>query len=179
VVPGDTYPHVDHLSHHYEVVRHLRNLQTVMPTFEVGMPTRFQSWQFRRRIDLGAQFFVAGPVLDPDSVNECMARLELREDDPPVYLSLIPPFSTTQVERAESFGAVSAGDRLKDTLANLATEERRAFGWEMAHQITERAFLSGCAGVVLMGLKFDTLVSKDSQDWGSLSRAIEGLEPGH
>lgn len=64
VVVGDTHPQVDHLSHHYEVVEHLRDLQGLTPDFEVGMPTRFRKWQFRKRIELGAQFFVAGPVID-------------------------------------------------------------------------------------------------------------------
>ncbi|MDP3984569.1 MAG: ThiF family adenylyltransferase, partial [Acidimicrobiia bacterium] len=68
VVIGDTVPHIDHLAHHYEIVEHLRTLQEDLPDFEVGMPTRFREWQFRRRIDLGAQFFVAGPVIDPDTV---------------------------------------------------------------------------------------------------------------
>ncbi|MGI9608669.1 MAG: hypothetical protein ACR2NL_00085, partial [Acidimicrobiia bacterium] len=44
VVIGDTVPHVDHLAHHYEIVEHMRRLQTELPDFEVGMPTRFKEW---------------------------------------------------------------------------------------------------------------------------------------
>src|SRR5680860_932366 len=89
VVVGDTVPAVDHLADHYEIVRHLRELQEHMPVFEVGMPTRFREWQFRKRIELGAQYFVAGPVLDPATVERQTALLGMRERDPPVYLALI------------------------------------------------------------------------------------------
>ena len=41
VVVGDTLPSVDHLADHYEIVRHLRDLQDDLPKFTVGMPTRF------------------------------------------------------------------------------------------------------------------------------------------
>jgi len=52
VVIGDTVPHIDHMAHHYEIVEHLRQLQSSLPDFEVGMPTRFREWQFRRRIEV-------------------------------------------------------------------------------------------------------------------------------
>ena len=29
------------------------------------MTTRFREWQYKRRIDAGAEFFVSGPILDP------------------------------------------------------------------------------------------------------------------
>ncbi len=92
VVVGDTMPQVDHLADHYEIVRHLRDLQTDLPEFEVGMPTRLRSWQKKRRIETGAQFLVAGPILDPATVAEHIERLELGPEDPPVYLMVIPPF---------------------------------------------------------------------------------------
>ena len=117
VVIGDTVPHIDHLAHHYEIVEHLRQLQEELPDFEVGMPTRFREWQFRRRIDLGAQFFVAGPVLDPDVIEVEMGRLGLRDDDPPVFLMVIPPFSVEWVEQMESIGAVPTTPALRSRIA--------------------------------------------------------------
>ena len=87
VVIGDTFPHVDHLADHYEIVHHIRELQdSALPDFEVGMPTRFQRWQFRKRIDIGGQFFVSGPIMDPDTVEPSFASLGLRSEDPPVLL---------------------------------------------------------------------------------------------
>lgn len=53
VVVGDTMPQVDHLADHYEIVRHLRDLQDDLPEFEVGMPTRLRAWQKQRRIEAG------------------------------------------------------------------------------------------------------------------------------
>ena len=168
VVIGDTVPHVDHLAHHHEIVEHLADLREELPRFEVGMPTRFAEWQFRRRIELGTQFFVAGPVLDPDSVEPHMGKLRLRDDDPPVYLMIIPPFSLHWVERMEAFGAVSAGDDLKRRLADYAPDVRRKAGWEITAEMERRARDAGCAGVVLMGLKFDSVVKEAPGAWPSL-----------
>ena len=113
VVIGDTVPAVDHLAHHFEIVEHLRSLQGQTAVFEVGMPTRFREWQFRQRIESGAQFFVSGPVLDPDTVEEQVSRLGLQPGDPPVLLMVAPPFSPQWVERAEGFGTIPATDGLK------------------------------------------------------------------
>ncbi len=165
VVIGDTMPHVDHLAHHHEIVDHLTDLQRDLPQFEVGMPTRFASWQFRKRIDLGAQFFVAGPVLDPESVEERVAKLGLEVGDPPLFLMVIPPFSPKWVERMEEIGAVPATDGLKKRLAELSPEVRRKAGWEVLSEIEARAKDAGCAGVVLMGMKFDSVVREAPQAW--------------
>ena len=35
--------------------------------FEVGMSTRSRRWVFRRRVEVGGQFFTTGPVMDPAS----------------------------------------------------------------------------------------------------------------
>jgi 5,10-methylenetetrahydrofolate reductase len=165
VVVGDTVPAVDHLANHYEIVEHLRSLQEHMPAFEVGMPTRFREWQFRRRIELGAQFFIAGPVLDPATVAPQTARLGLREGDPPVFLALIPPFSVPWVERAESLGTVEATDDLKQQISALPPERQRAFGWDQAAVTVGRARECGYKGVVLMGLKYSTLVNGGAAAW--------------
>jgi 5,10-methylenetetrahydrofolate reductase len=168
VVIGDTVPHVDHLAHHYEIVEHLRRLQESLPNFEVGMPTRFREWQFRRRIDLGSQFFVAGPVLDPGSIEEQMGLLNVSSDDPPVYLMIIPPFNLGWVEQMESIGAVPAGADLKSSLVDLAPEVGRKLGWEMVGEMERRAKDAGAAGVVLMGLKFDSVVGEATRAWPDL-----------
>lgn len=168
VVIGDTMPQVDHLAHHHEIVDHLTDLQRELPRFEVGMPTRFAEWQFRRRIELGTQFFVAGPVLDPDTVEPRMAKLGLRDDDPPVFLMAIPPFNSEWVERMESMGAVPASTELKARLDALAPDVRRKAGWELTAEIEQRAKDAGCAGIVLMGLKFDSLIREAPAAWPSL-----------
>jgi 5,10-methylenetetrahydrofolate reductase len=168
VVIGDTVPHIDHLAHHYEIVEHLRTLQEDLPDFEVGMPTRFREWQFRRRIDLGAQFFVAGPVIDPDSVEREMTRLGLRDGDPPVYLMVIPPFSLPWVDQMESVGAVPATDALRRRLADLGKDVGRKVGWEIVTEMEQKAQDAGAAGVVLMGLKFDSIVDEALRAWPEL-----------
>jgi 5,10-methylenetetrahydrofolate reductase len=168
VVIGDTVPHIDHLAHHYEIVEHLRTLQEDLPDFEVGMPTRFREWQFRRRIDLGAQFFVAGPVLDPDVIEREMSRLGLRDGDPPVYLMVIPPFSLSWVDQMESVGAVPATDALKRRLVDLGKDVGRKVGWEIVAEMEQKAQDAGAAGVVLMGLKFDSVVDEALRAWPEL-----------
>ncbi|NOX24255.1 MAG: hypothetical protein GXP36_14350 [Actinobacteria bacterium] len=167
VVIGDTVPQVDHYSHHYEIVEHLRELQEDMPWFEVGMPTRFRKWQFRKRVDLGAQYFIAGPLLDPSTVAENMEKLDRRTDDPPVFLAIIPPFSPGWVERAEGFGAIPASDDLKAQLLGMLPAERRAFGWKVAEETAEAARKAGARGIVLMGLKYETIVDEAPLAWRS------------
>lgn len=168
VVIGDTVPHIDHLAHHYEIVEHLRALQENLPDFEVGMPTRFREWQFRRRVDLGAQFFVAGPVLDPEVIEQQMSMLNLRDDDPPVYLMIIPPFSLTWVEQMEGIGAVPATSDLKQRLGDVGKDVGRKLGWEVAAEMEQKARDSGAAGVVLMGLKFESVVDEAIRAWPEL-----------
>ena len=165
VVIGDTVPHIDHLAHHYEIVEHLRQLQEELPDFEVGMPTRFREWQFRRRIDLGAQFFVTGPVLDPDVIEVEMARLGLRDDDPPVFLMVIPPFSAEWVEQMESIGAVPTTPALRSRIDEAAPDVRRKLAWEITSEMEQRAKDGGAAGVILMGLKFESLIEEAATSW--------------
>lgn len=166
VVIGDTMPQVDHLADHYEIVRYLRDLQASLPDFEVGMPTRFQAWQKKRRIAAGAQFLVVGPILDPDTVAENVAKLELNEDDPPVFLMTIPPFSTGWVNQMESMGAVAVTDALRSRLDSAATdEERRDIAWEASRGVAAAAKNAGVAGVILMGLHFNTIVDEAALVW--------------
>jgi 5,10-methylenetetrahydrofolate reductase len=170
VVTGDTVPAVEHLAHHYEIVEHLRDLRDQMPPFEVGMATRFREWQFRRRIDAGGQFFVAGPILDPATVGPQCDRLELRDGDPPLYLMVIPPFSLRWIDQMESIGAIPVGDDLRARLTETPQDELRGFAWETASATAEVAREAGCAGVILMGLSFTTVVGEAANTWLDLRR---------
>ena len=165
VVIGDTVPHVDHLAHHYEIVEHLRELQENLPDFEVGMPSRFREWQFRRRIDLGAQFFVTGPILDPEVMERHLGLLNLKAEDPPVFVMVIPPFSLPWVEQMEAIGSVASTDGLKQRLADLSPEVGRKVGWELISESERRARGAGAAGVILMGLKYDSVVGEAAENW--------------
>jgi len=165
VVQGDMLPEVEHWSNSYEIVEHLRALQEEASPFEVGMSTRSRSWVFRRRIEVGAQFLTTGPVMDPASVQACADRLARRDGDPPVYLELAPPFSPGWVRRLERVGALPIGDELRAHLESLPESEQRAFGWRAAKAIAQQARGAGFAGIVLMGLKFETAVGEAYDVW--------------
>jgi 5,10-methylenetetrahydrofolate reductase len=165
VVQGDMLPEVEHWSNSYEIVEHLRALQEAVPRFEVGMSTRSRSWVIRRRIEVGAQFLTTGPVMDPATVQACADRLDLREDDPPVYLELSPPFTPAWVRRMESVGAIPVGDELRARLDTTPESEQRNFGWRVGKAVARRARAAGFAGVVLMGLKFETAVGEAYDAW--------------
>jgi 5,10-methylenetetrahydrofolate reductase len=165
VVQGDMLPEVEHWSNSYEIVEHLRDLQEAVPRFEVGMSTRSRSWVLRRRVEVGAQFLTTGPAIDPATVRACADRLELRAGDPPVYLELTPPFSPEWVRRLEGVGAIPIGDDLRSRLDGTAESEQRRFAWRVAKTVAARARTSGFAGVVLMGLKFETAVGEAFEAW--------------
>ncbi len=167
VVQGDMLPEVEHWSNSYEIVEYLRALQpSVAPIeFEVGMSTRSRRWMFRRRVDVGAQFCTTGPVMDPDTVQSVADRLELRPTDPPVYLEVTPPFTERWVRRLESVGAIQITDALRERLRGLSEAEARAEGWRNAKAAAARAREVGFAGVVLMGLRFDTVVGEAYDIW--------------
>jgi 5,10-methylenetetrahydrofolate reductase len=169
VVQGDMLPEVEHWSNSYEIVEHLRALQpSVAPAqFEVGMSTRSRRWVFRRRIQIGAQFFTTGPVMDPASVRGVYERLEIRPDDPPVYLEITPPMSPAWVKRLEGVGAIPISDELRQRLAQLSPEEQRLEGWRSAKAAAARAREVGFAGIVLMGLRFETVVGEAFDIWHS------------
>jgi 5,10-methylenetetrahydrofolate reductase len=167
VVQGDMLPEVEHWSNNYEIVEHLRTLQEVVSPvqFEVGMSTRSRRWMLQRRIEVGGQFFTTGPVMDPDSVQPCADRLALKAGDPPVYLEVTPPFSPAWVKRLERVGTIKIGDQLRDRLASTPESQLRQFAWRIAKAIAERARHAGFAGVVLMGLKFETAVGEAYDVW--------------
>ena len=165
VVQGDMLPEVEHWSNSYEIVEHLRALQQAVPPFEVGMSTRSRSWVVRRRIGVGAQFLTTGPVMDAATVQACFDRLALRDGDPPVYLELAPPFSPTWVRRLERVGAIEVSDGLRARLAATPEAQQRRFGWRAAKAIAAKARTVGFAGVVLMGLKFETAVGEAYEVW--------------
>jgi 5,10-methylenetetrahydrofolate reductase len=168
VVQGDMLPEVEHWSNSYEIVEYLRELQRSMPeiAFEVGMSTRSRSWVYRRRVDVGAQFLTTGPVLDPASVPDVARRLELRSDDPPVYLEISPPFSERWVNRLESVGAIPIGDELRGQLATDGTGEgARVRAWTLAREAADCAREYGFAGIVLMGLRFETVIGEAFEAW--------------
>jgi 5,10-methylenetetrahydrofolate reductase len=165
VVQGDMLPEVEHWSNSYEIVEHLRALQQEAAPFEVGMSTRSRSWVFRRRIEVGAQFMTTGPVMDPATVQACADRLGMRDGDPPVYLELTPPFSPNWVRRLERVGALPVGDDLRARLEAMPESQQRDFGWRAAKAIAVQARTAGFAGVVLMGLKFETAVGEAYDVW--------------
>jgi 5,10-methylenetetrahydrofolate reductase len=167
VVQGDMLPEVEHWSNSYEIVEHLRNLQAAMAPieFEVGMSTRSRSWVFRRRIAIGSQFLTTGPAMDPESVTACAERLGLRAEDPPVYLEVTPPFSPKWVKRLERVGALPVSDAFRTTLEAVPERDRRRFGWSVAKAVAARAKQAGFAGVVLMGLRFETATGEAYDAW--------------
>jgi 5,10-methylenetetrahydrofolate reductase len=175
VVQGDMLPEVEHWSNSYEIVEHLRALQEAATSFEVGMSTRSRSWVFRRRIEVGAQFLTTGPVMDPATVQACADRLGMREGDPPVYLEVTPPFSSAWVHRLERVGALPVGDELRARLAATPEADQRRFGWRAAKAIARGARGAGFAGVVLMGLRFETAVGEAYDVWQD--ERIEPLDP--
>jgi len=172
VVQGDMLPEVEHWSNSYEIVEYLRALEdSVAPTrFEVGMSTRSRRWMFRRRVDVGGQFFTTGPVLDPASVQLVAERLERLDEDPPVYLEIAPPFSPGWVRRLESVGAIPISEELRERLAGLPAEEQRAEGWRVAKQAAAAARDAGFAGIVLMGLRFETVVGEAYDVWHAMEK---------
>jgi 5,10-methylenetetrahydrofolate reductase len=167
VVQGDMLPEVEHWSNSYEIVEYLRALQdTVAPVkFEVGMSSRSRRWMFRRRVEVGAQFLTTGPVMDPATVQSVADRLELRPEDPPVYLEITPPFTERWVKRLEGVGAIPVTDALRERMRGLSDEEARAEGWRAAKEASVRAREAGFAGIVLMGLRFDTVVGEAYDVW--------------
>ena len=167
VVQGDMLPEVEHWSNSYEIVEYLRALQeTVAPVkFEVGMSSRSRRWMFRRRVEVGAQFLTTGPVMDPATVQSVANRLELRPEDPPVYLEITPPFTERWVKRLEGVGAIPVTDALRERMRGLSDEEARAEGWLAAKEASVRAREAGFAGIVLMGLRFDTVVGEAYDVW--------------
>jgi 5,10-methylenetetrahydrofolate reductase len=175
VVQGDMLPEVEHWSNSYEIVEHLRDLQAAVAPieFEVGMSTRSRRWMFQRRVEVGGQFFTTGPAMDPATVAPAAERLGLKPGDPPVYLEVTPPFSPGWVRRLEGVGAIGVTDEFRDRLARLSETDARAEGWRQAKQIAAEAREAGFAGIVLMGLRFETVVGEAWEVWHSPALTVE------
>ncbi len=135
------------------------------------MPTRFRRWQYERRIALGADFFVAGPVLDPATIAPNLERLERDPADPPLFLMVIPPFSPGWMRHMTSVGAVPATDDLMARIGEAEEADRRAVAWETALEMADVARDGGCAGVIVMGLRFETVVDEGAAVWRAARRA--------
>jgi 5,10-methylenetetrahydrofolate reductase len=163
VVHGDVLPEVEHWSDSYEIVEFLNELQRKTVPFEVGMAMRSRRWQMERRQRLGAQFFVTGPVVDPEGVALLADRLQLTSGDPPVYLAVMPPFSERWVSRVTRLGATPAGPELASRLADPGWS--RTDAWQAALRTRQAASDAGFAGTVLMGCRFDTLVDEAFWRW--------------
>ena len=181
VVQGDVLPEVEHWSDSYEIVEHLRALQeTVAPVrFEVGMSTRSRKWMLERRIEAGGQFFTTGPLMDPDTVEACAERLGLGEDStrPPIYLELTPPFSAAWINRLEGVGAIPVTDALRRRLERVPEADLRREAWRIARDAASRAQAAGFSGVILMGLRFETVVGEAHDMWYATEGTEDALAP--
>jgi hypothetical protein len=65
----------------------------------------------------------------------------------------------------ESIGSVPAGDGLKQRLGELAPDVARKLAWELTAELEARARDAGAAGVILMGLKYDSVVGEAAERW--------------
>jgi 5,10-methylenetetrahydrofolate reductase len=160
VVSGDSFPAVPRSANPERVTEHLRSLQSVMPAFEVGTPTRFDRANLDRRIGAGAQFLITAPVLDSLGAAISLAQLGLTGDEPPIYVAVIPPFSPAWIARAEGWGAVPTSSEFLAMVEVTSLGRRRRRAWEEVDRVRLVAQDAGAAGIVLMGLKFDTLVGE-------------------
>jgi hypothetical protein len=68
----------------------------------------------------------------------------------------------------ESIGAVPASEALKQRIADMDPRVGRKLGWEITAEIEQAAKDAGAAGVVLMGLKFDSVVNEAVRSWPHL-----------
>lgn len=159
VVSGDILPSVDHYSTANEVVRHLKDVQDNLSiSFEIGMTSRFSNFSVKRRIEMGAQFFVVGPVLSPNAVFFSRTMLDPSNFEVPLYLGVIPPFSYEWVDKMRHRGGLLEEDPT-EFLANLPNFlNQNPEVWEMTQQIIDNAKTVGYSGVVLMGMKMSTVI---------------------
>jgi hypothetical protein len=100
------------------------------------------------------------------TTEEHIDKLDLQPDDPPVFVMVIPPFSTQWIDRMEGIGARSVTDELRDRL-DSATDPitRREIAWEASRQVASTAEKAGAAGTILMGLRFDTIIDEAALAW--------------
>ena len=71
------------------------------------------------------------------------------------------------VKRLESVGAIPITDALRERMVGLSEAEARAHGWQAAKDAAARARDAGFAGMVLMGLRFETVVGEAFDVWHS------------
>jgi 5,10-methylenetetrahydrofolate reductase len=175
VVRGDTVPQVEHWSDAHEIVEFLVDARRRTARFEIGMPLASRA-QLERRARLGAQFFIVGPVIDPSGVEVMAERLALRAGDPPVYLSLVPPFSQGWVRRITGLGAEPIGSALLDAMGDGAWSRRRA--WAATREARRSAAACGFAGTVLMGCHFETLAEEAFWEWRRAEHPLDKRQAG-
>ncbi len=87
--------------------------------------------------------------------------------DPPLFLMVIPPFGIGWIDRMEEIGAVPASENTRRRLSELDANGRRDFAWEAVATVEQEAEDAGCAGVILAGLKKETLLSEAAHRWRS------------
>jgi hypothetical protein len=75
---------------------------------------------------------------------------------------VIPPFSLKWVERMESIGTVPVNDQLRAELTDGITRER---AWDLSLEVAQSARDAGFGGVILTGLRFDTVVDEAAGVW--------------
>ena len=83
--------------------------------------------------------------------------LERRDGDPPVYLEIVPAFSPAWVKRLEGIGALPVSEAFRARLSAAPGSEQRRLAWRAAKSVAAEARRVGFAGIVLMGLKFETV----------------------
>jgi 5,10-methylenetetrahydrofolate reductase len=132
-----------------------------------------------RRIEAGGQFFTTGPLIDPDGVEACAERLGLGAggDRPPIYLELTPPFSSAWIHRLEGVGAIPVSDGFRRRLERVPEADRRREAWRIAREAATRAREAGFSGVILMGLRFETVVGEAHDMWHATDLAEDALTP--
>lgn len=143
VVQGDEVEGYPPAAHASEVTRYLIDLPSPSP-IEVGMTAQAASGA-ARRVAVGAQFLVTGPVMDIAGATRL--REAVGEVGVPIYLALIPPFSAAWVDRMSALGVA------RPEVVGRSRDE----GFELAGQARSAARDLGYAGVVLMGLHLRTL----------------------
>ena len=67
----------------------------------------------------------------------------------------------------ESFGAVPASEVFKGRIRNVERANRREHAWAITREMERQAREAGCAGIVLMGLKYETVVDEAAYWWRS------------
>jgi hypothetical protein len=84
---------------------------------------------------------------------------------------IIPPFNIDWVEQMESIGAVPATDGLRRRLGEAAPDVRRKLGWEITAEMEARAQEAGAGGVILMGLKYESVIDEAAEAWPEMRDA--------